>query len=174
MRKKIMITVLFASLALTTSCGYRLSGTGLLVPEGTKTIAIPSFINNTNEPYVDLEVTKAVTDEFMVDGRLRVVDVEAAELVLRGRVSKYEVKAISYTASNYVQQYQVRLVVDVSLDDLRSKKTIWREAGIETVIANYSVAIGDITATKVAKEAAIRKSSQDIGSTVRSRVLEGF
>lgn len=175
MLNKITIAVLFASLAITTACGYRLSGTGLLVPEGTKTIAVPGFINLTNEPYVDVEVTKAVTDEFIADGRLRVVDVESTELVLRGRVVKYEVTALSYTASNYVQQYRVRLVVDVSLEDLRSKKVLWSEAGIEAVfIADYKVTIGDITTTKTAKEASIKKTSQDIAWTLRSRVLEGF
>jgi outer membrane lipopolysaccharide assembly protein LptE/RlpB len=175
MRNKIMISVLFASLAVASACGYRLSGTGLLVPEGTTTIAVPGFINNTNEPYVDVDVTKAVTDEFIADGRLRVVDVETADIVLRGKVVKYEVAALSYTADSFAQQYQVRLVVDASLDDLRSKKTLWKENGIEAVfISDYKVTIGDITATKIAKEVAIKKASQDIAWTLRSRVLEGF
>jgi outer membrane lipopolysaccharide assembly protein LptE/RlpB len=175
MRKKITIALVLALLTSAPACGYRLSGTGLLVPEGTKTIAVPGFINLTNEPYVDVEVTKAVTDEFIADGRLRVVDVEAAELVLRGKVARYDVTALSYTASNYVQQYRVRLVVDVSLQDLRSKKILWSEAGIEAVfIADYKVTIGDITSTKTAKEASIKKTSQDIAWTLRSRVLEGF
>ncbi len=175
MRKKIIIIVLLASLLGVYACGYRLSGTGLLVPEGTKTIAVPGFINNTNEPYVDVDVTVAVTNEFIADGRLRVVDVESADLVLRGKVVKYEVTALSYTANATVQQYQVRLVVDASLDDLRSKKTLWKESGIEAVfISDYKVTIGDITVTKIAKEVAIKKASQDIAWTLRSRVLEGF
>jgi outer membrane lipopolysaccharide assembly protein LptE/RlpB len=175
MRNKTIVVMLFTSLVVVPSCGYHLSGTGLLVPEGTKTIAVPGFINNTNEPYVDVAVTVAVTNEFIADGRLRVVDVESADLVLRGKVVKYEVTALSYTASSTVQQYQVRLVVDASLDDLRSKKTLWKENGIEAVfISDYQVTIGDITATKIAKEAAIKKASQDIAWTLRSRVLEGF
>jgi hypothetical protein len=122
-----------------------------------------------------VEVTKAVVDEFIADGRLRVADVEAADIVLRGKVVRYEVAALSYTADSFVQQYQVRLVVDASLDDLRSKKTLWREAGIEAVfISDYPVYIGNISATKVVKEAAIKKASQDIAWTLRSRVLEGF
>jgi outer membrane lipopolysaccharide assembly protein LptE/RlpB len=170
----VMLVMVLAVAALP-SCGYHLSGTGLLVPEGTRTIAVPGFINNTNEPYVDVEVTKAVTDEFIADGRLRVVDVETADIVLRGKVVKYEVVALSYTASSYVQQYRVRIVVDAYLDDTRSKKVLWRESGIEAVfISDYPVTIGDITVTKIAKEAAIKKASQDIGWTLRSRVLEGF
>ena len=103
------------------------------------------------------------------------VDVETADLVLRGVVVKYEVTALSYTASSFVQQYRVRLVVNASLDDLRSKNTLWQEAGIEAVfISDYPVTIGDISATKIAKESAIKKASQDIAWTLRSRVLEGF
>jgi len=66
-------------------------------------------------------------------------------------------------------------VVNASLEDLRSKKTLWKESGIEAVfISDYKVTIGDIQVTKVAKESAIKKASQDIAWTLRSRVLEGF
>jgi hypothetical protein len=176
MQNKNIINISLLILLLTTaSCGYHLSGTGSLLPEGTKTIAVPGFINNTNEPYVDVEVTKAVADEFIADGRLRIVDLEGADLVLRGKVMKYEVIALSYTADSFVQQYRVHLVVDAVLDDLRTKKTLWKENGIEAVfISDYPVTIGNISATKVAKESAIKKASQDIAWTLRSRVLEGF
>jgi hypothetical protein len=157
------------------SCGYHLSGKGSLVPEGAKTIAVPAFINNTNEPYIDLEVTKAVVDEFIADGRLRIVDVEVADLALRGVVIKYDVTALSFTADSFVQQYRVRIVVNASLEDLKAKKVLWHENSIEAVfISDYPVTIGNITATKIAKESAIKKAGQDIAWTLRSRVLEGF
>mgnify|MGYP001586375907 FL=1 len=169
------IIILAILLMAMSSCGYRLSGKGSLVPEGAKTIAVPAFINNTNEPYVDLEVTKAVVDEFIADGRLRIVDVEAADLALRGTVVKYEVAALSFTANAFVQQYKVRIVVNATLEDLRAKKTLWRENNIEAVfISDYPVTIGDIRVTKIAKESALKKAGQDIAWTLRSRVLEGF
>jgi hypothetical protein len=174
-RNHISIIILAILLMAMSSCGYGLSGKGSLVPEGTRTIAVPAFINNTNEPYVDLEVTKAVVDEFIADGRLRIVDVEAADLALRGSVVKYEVTALSFTTDSFVQQYRVRIVVNASLEDLRAKKTLWKEAGIEAVfLSDYKVSIGDITATKSLKEKAIQKAGQDIAWTLRSRVLEGF
>ena len=169
------IIILAILLMAMSSCGYRLSGKGSLVPEGAKTIAVPAFTNNTNEPYVDLEVTKAVVDEFIADGRLRIVDVEAADLALRGTVVKYEVAALSFTANAFVQQYKVRIVVNATLEDLRAKKTLWRENNIEAVfISDYPVTIGDIRVTKIAKESALKKAGQDIAWTLRSRVLEGF
>jgi outer membrane lipopolysaccharide assembly protein LptE/RlpB len=171
---KSAITLVLLLTALT-SCGYHFSGTGSLVPAGTTSIAVPAFINNTNEPYIDVEVTKAVVAEFVNDGRLHVEDVESADLALRGTMVKYEVTPLSYTASSYVQQYRVRLVVDASLEDLHTKKVLWQEKGIEAVfISDYKVALGDITSTKIFKEQAIEKASQDIAWTLRSRVLEGF
>ncbi len=173
-----VLTVLV--LAVLTSCGYHLSGTGSIIPPGTRTIAVPAFINETNEPYIDIEVTKAVIAEFIADGRLRVADVEAADLVLRARMVKYEAVPTSYTASSYVQQYRVRLVVNAVLEDQRSKKVLWQENGIEEVfISDYPVTYDvsgrvDIASTRTVKEQAIKKAAQDLAWTLRSRVLEGF
>jgi len=36
------------------SCGYHLSGSGGIVPASAKTIAVPVFLNGTNEPFVDV------------------------------------------------------------------------------------------------------------------------
>jgi hypothetical protein len=178
MRRTGMVLVL--SLMTLTSCGYHRSGTGMLLPAGTGSIAIPAFINNTNEPYLDVDVTKAMVAEFVTDGRLHVEDVESSDLVLRGTVTRYMATPMSYTPSSYVQQYRVSIVVGAVLEDQRSKKVLWQEQGIEGVfIAEYPVAYNtsgqaEISATKVAKDEAITKAAQDIASTVRSRILEGF
>ena len=166
---------LCAATFLLSSCGNHQSGTGSLLPEGTKTIAVAAFINDTNEPYVDVEVTKAVVDEFMADGRLRVMDPEAADLQLSGKVTKFEITALSYTRDSYVQQYKVQILVDVVLNDKRTKTILWKERGIQAVfISDYPVTVGDIRATKVVKDSAMKKAAQDIAWTLRSRVLEGF
>jgi outer membrane lipopolysaccharide assembly protein LptE/RlpB len=172
---------------LVSSCGYHLSGTGDLVPEGTKLIAIPVFMNGTNEPYVDVEVTQAVVREFMTDGRLKVVSPEEAELVLHGTVTKYGVVPLSFTDLSHVQQYKVNLTVDARLEDLRTKKVLWQEKGITSLfISDYSVAYtaptttvsindaANISQTKISKETAIQKASRDIAWTIRGLVLEGF
>ena len=182
---KSALVVLLAMLA--SSCGYHLSGTGGLVPEGTRLIAIPVFINGTNEPYVDVEVTRAVVQEFLTDGRLKVVSPEEAELVLHGKVTRYEVQPLSYTAASHIQQYKVGLTVDASLEDVRTKKVLWHEKGIKSLfLSDYSVAYSIITAptgtneaanisqTKISKEEAIQKASRDIAWTIRGLVLEGF
>jgi outer membrane lipopolysaccharide assembly protein LptE/RlpB len=178
--KKTIAGIALALIAIAPACGYHFSGTGGIVPEGVKTISIPVFFNATNEPYVDVDVTQAVVEEFLADGRLKVVSLEDADLALRGRIVKYEAIPVAYNPQSYVQQYLIHLVVDANLEDLRSKKILWQEKHIESsFISEYPVSYSaagtvDITATKVAKDAAIMKASQDIAWTLRSRVLEGF
>jgi hypothetical protein len=160
---------------LLSSCGYRFASVGGIVPEDARTIAIPAFINGTAEPYVDVEVTKAVVNEFLTDGRLKVVSAETADLVLRGRVTKFDITPSAYTTDNYVQSYTVSIGVNVSVEDVKTHKPIWQEKGIGSVFnAGYSVSVGNITATKIAKEAALKSASRDVASTLRSRLLDGF
>ncbi len=170
----IVIFAVFAALFVS-SCGYRATPVGGIVPEKAKTIAIPVFINGTNEPYVDVEVTKAVVEEFLTDGRLQVVSLEAADVVMRGRVVRFDLIPLSYTLDSYVQQYQVNISVNVSIEEAKTQKILWQERGLSTIfVSSYPVSIGDITATKIAKDGAIKNASKDIASTLRSRVLEGF
>jgi hypothetical protein len=167
--------VLLVLSMLLSSCGYRFTSAGGIVPEDAKTIAIPAFINGTAEPYVDVEVTKAVVNEFLSDGRLQVVSSEAADLVLTGSVTKFDITPASYTSDNYVQSYTISLGVDVTVEDVKVHKIIWQEKGIGPVfVSNYLVTLGDITKTKIAKESAIKSVSRDVASTLRSRLLEGF
>lgn len=170
-----VIMVLLALLVLLSSCGYGFTPAGGVIPEGSRSIAIAVLVNGTNEPFVDVEATKAVVDEFLADGRLKVVRPESADLVLKGTVVKFELTPQAYTADSYVQQYLVRIVVDVKLENAKTRQVIWQESGLSSVfISSYSVTIGDITATKIAKEAAMIKASQDVARTIRSRVLDGF
>ena len=174
-RPSVFITVLLALSMLLSSCGYRFTPVGGVVPEDSRTIAILSFVNSTNEPYVDVEVTKAVVDEFLADGRLKVISSEAADLVLKGSVTKFDMIPSGYTADNYVQSYTVSLVVNVTVEDGKTHKLIWQEKGLGSVfVSSYSVTLGDITSTKIAKESALKSASRDVASTLRSRLLEGF
>jgi len=169
------VLVLLALSMLLPSCGYRFTPVGGVVPESARTIAILTFVNGTNEPYVDVEVTKAVVDEFIADGRLKVISSEAADLVLKGSVTKFDMTPSGYTTANYVQSYTVSIGLNVTVEDVKTHKIIWQEKGLGSVfVANYSVTLGDITGTKIAKGTALKTASRDVASTLRSRLLEGF
>jgi outer membrane lipopolysaccharide assembly protein LptE/RlpB len=156
------------------SCGYRLSQFGSVIPQNARSLTVLAFMNMTNEPAVDVEVTNAVVKEFLADGRMQVTDREEADLVLRGSVVSYQEVPLSYTADSYVQQYSILIRVEARLED-RSGKIIWREKELASgLISSFAVTLGDISATRSARENALRKASRDIAWTIRSRILEGF
>ncbi len=171
-----VVVLLLISLVLSlTSCGYHFSSLGTAVPQGAKTIAISVFINDTTEPYVDVDVTKAIVDEFLTDGRLNVVSEEAADLVLRGHVTRFDLSAQAYTAASYVQAFNVAITVKISVEDTKTQKLILKDVPItDYFTSTYTVILGEISQTKIAKEAAVQSACQDLASTVRSRVLDGF
>lgn len=175
LRVVFVVFFLFSVLLLSTSCGYHFTSIDGIVPQGAKTIAIPVFINNTMEPYVDVEVTKAIVEEFLTDGRLKVVSVDAADLVLRGRVTRFDLTAQAYTADTHVQSYNVGIGVSISIEDTRTQKLILKDTPFASVFTStYAVTLGDISQTKIAKDGAMKNACKDIASTLRSRVLEGF
>jgi hypothetical protein len=176
MRNRNVIPIIFIALAfVVSSCGYRFTPVGGIVPEGARTIAIPVFLNGTNEPYVDTELTRAVVDEFLSDGRLKVVSLEAADLILRGKVTKFDVTPVAYTADSRVQTYNISINVSLSLEDAKTQKALLQDQGLGSIfVSSYAVTLGDISATKTAKETAIKSASKDLASSIRSRVLEGF
>lgn len=162
-------------LLLVTSCGYHLTPVGGVVPEHAKSISIPVFLNATSEPTIDTSVTQAVVEEFLSDGRLKLASIEAADVIMRGRVLRFELVPLSYNVDAYVQQYSVKIVLDVSVENAKTHATLWQERELSTVfITSYPVTIGDVRATRLAKDDAVGRACRDVASTLRSRILEGF
>jgi outer membrane lipopolysaccharide assembly protein LptE/RlpB len=62
--KNIIVAVTLAVIVTVPACGYHLSGTGGIVPQGEKTLAVPVIFNATYDPYEDVELTQAVVEEF--------------------------------------------------------------------------------------------------------------
>ena len=69
--------LLFAiSCSLFYGCGYHLVGTGKNLPTHLRTISIPVFKNTSTQPEIHRELTSAILQSFISDGRLKVVKKE--------------------------------------------------------------------------------------------------
>ena len=118
-----------------------------------------------------VEVTKAVVEEFLADGRLRVVSSEDAELVLKGMVIKFELTRCPIRPIPMFKRTGSASVMNVSIEDVKAEEDSGRRKGSSPVfISDYAVTHRrHYGATKIAKEVAIKKASQDIAWTLRSR-----
>ena len=155
-------------------CGYRLAGTGSLLPSDAKTIAIPIFRNQTSEPALEATLTRYVKEEFLTHHRLRVINsISEADLVLKGIILSYSLTPLSFDRDTKgALEYRVKILLDITLEDLRSTKVLWREPGLETTAEFF--ASDDTSARQVAQDRAVAEASQHLAEELIHRVLEGL
>ncbi len=100
--------LLIAGLLALSGCGYALEGTrrtGSL--KDARSISIPAFINESGEPGLDITITNAVRSGFLTDGRLRVIESSAADVVLVATIREYRLEPIGFSGTDQVQRYRV-------------------------------------------------------------------
>ena len=88
-------------------CTHYSMSSGLI--GGIRTVAIPTAENETSEVDVAQRLTDRVSDAFLADGRLRVVDEESADALLLLRLERLEDAPFPFTASEVTEQYRFRL-----------------------------------------------------------------
>lgn len=102
--------LLFFLIILTSGCTFNFSGFN---PRSTKSIAIPVFENETNRYGIEETMTKSLTDAFIQDNRLRVIDRKKAGTVLLGKITSYTRTPFSYDNKNNVKDYKIEMGMDL-------------------------------------------------------------
>ncbi|HTB34223.1 MAG TPA: LptE family protein, partial [bacterium] len=88
---------------------------------------IPPFENKTGQPLLENDLTKKVIQDFIVDGRLKVVPAAQADAELDGTIQRYDRLVLTYSADStqVPQQYKIQIAVDVDFTDLHTGKVLW-------------------------------------------------
>ncbi|MEC7786206.1 MAG: LptE family protein, partial [Nitrospinota bacterium] len=121
--KKRNWSLLFAiSCSLFYGCGYHLVGTGKNLPVHLKSISIPVFKNTSSQPEIHRELTSAILQSFISDGRLKVTKKENADLVMDGTLSYYNKRAVSFNSQDLVADFIIEIEVELEvLDQVKNK-----------------------------------------------------
>lgn len=94
----IWVTILLA--LITSACGYHTAGKASLIPTEVKTIAIPSFVNQTQTYRIESILTEAVVREFNTRTKFRITsDPDGADAVLRGTVTSTQLAPVTYDSN---------------------------------------------------------------------------
>ena len=150
-------------------CGYSFQGT---LPDHVKTIAVPIFVNRTQQPAVEGVITRAIVDAFATNGRLRVVRPEDADSILEGEVLQYTVGAIAVDPSLNVQQYRLGVTLNLRMRDVRLNKLLFEQAHFSEQ-ADFLVA-GSVAQTLSIEAAALQQAAREIARSVVSLALDRF
>ena len=138
MRLKSGFLVSLSVLALT-GCLYGFAGGGL--PPGIKTVAVLPFDNQTPEPTLTQEISRAVREAVEQRLGLRQSVEQRADAVVRGSITRYEPDLpVAYTggdSSVTVTRRQVEITVSVQIMDQKQGKALWERNGL-TVRGDYA------------------------------------
>lgn len=166
--KKLILAFL---LILMGGCGYQLVGKETHVPPGINSLSIPTFVNKTFEPGIEIPFTQAFLKEFIKDRRVKVVDRRQADSILEGVIKSFAIYSISYDPSNYVLEYRTIIVIDLTLRN-RNGEAIWVEKDL-TETRYYRVS-SNVMANEANKAAAIQEIGKSVAERIRNRFFYQF
>jgi len=113
-----------ASLLLVGGCAYSFNPSS--IPGHLKTVQIPVASNETLEAQLSEELTQALTDRFVTDNTLRVVQKDA-DSVLESDITGYENRVFGFNSQQQADEYLVRVIVKMTFRDRVKNKEIWSD-----------------------------------------------
>ena len=167
----LLYTLLFTLYTIFTGCA---SGpyepAKQVLPANIKKIAIETFKNSTVYYGMEEKLTRNITDEFIQDGRLAVVNPDQADGIMRGEIKRYVLEPLTYDENHVAKEYKLWIIVDISLTDKVKNEVVWIEKNLEGNYRFFNVGIpGGITEDE-ARVIIWDKLSRDI----LKRTIQGF
>lgn len=166
---KCLFAILFVILVW--GCGYQLVGKETHLPPGISSIAVPTFINKTLEPGIEIPFTQAFLREFILDRRVKVVDRKEADSVLEGFINYYEFHAVSFDRSGRALEYQTNVRADLVLKR-RDGEILWREKDLSET--RWYRTSPDVLTNEANKDAALQQIGQLMAERIRNRFFFNF
>jgi outer membrane lipopolysaccharide assembly protein LptE/RlpB len=152
-------------------CGYQLVGKETHLPPGISSISIPTFINKTLEPGIEIPFTQALLKEFILDRRVKVVDRKEADSFLEGIIKSYSFYAVSFDRSGLVLEYQANVVADLTLKK-RDGEILWSEKNLSET--SWYRASSNVLTNEASKDASLREIGRLMAERIRNRFFYNF
>lgn len=107
-----------------------------------QTIAVPAFHNRSAEYDLQAPLTNAVIRKFVNDGRLEVVALDQADLVLEGVILDYKLRGLIYDEQDEVTQFLCVVLAGARLTDRKTGKVLWEDPQMAGETTFYTRASG--------------------------------
>jgi outer membrane lipopolysaccharide assembly protein LptE/RlpB len=159
------VLVLGAVLYLSGCAGYRLGST---LPPGINVVHIPTFVNKTSEPRLEIETTQATIREVQRDGTLSVSDLEKSDVVLNVSLIGFRLDSLRYQTDRTTTTEEYRLTITAALTltsratgEVMTSNTVRGEADF--------VPAGDLSS---AKRDAMPVAARDLAHDIVESIVE--
>jgi len=136
MSRKVLFLLSIVSLAACSPSEMRYQPAPQLLPTHIKTIAIRPISNKTQQFGLEDKLTLRVVDEFLRDGRYRIVPENQADGVVVGEVMRYILTPIQYDSNGVATVYKLQVLLNLQFIDRTANSILWEEKNLEAV-QNY-------------------------------------
>ncbi len=153
-------------------CGYRFAGEGWGLPSEIRSIAVPTFNNETYEAGIETIVTNALLRELIKDRRLKVVGQDEADAIMEGTVTSFTTSSVAYDPTGVVLEYRTWVTLDVMVRRNRKGEILWRQRGLSES-AVYRVS-SEVLLTEAEKGRAIQTIAEKLARRIRRGLFEGL
>jgi len=161
-------------LLVSTGCGYHTAGHTVTLPDNVKTIAVPSFVNDTRTYKIEQTLTAAVVREMVTRTHYQILNRpdSEADATLRGEVLSSSASPLTYDSqTGRAASVLVTVSMKVSLTD-KSGKVLYQNPAY-LFREQYQVS-RELTSFFEEDSPALERLSQDFARTLVSNILEGF
>ncbi len=174
MIKRFFIAALIGSTLLAASCGYHTTTHYVRLPDSVHTIAVPAFVNQTNNYRLEQIMTAAVVREFVTRTKFRIISEAGpdADATLHGAVVSAQLAPLTYDSqTGRASSALVTVTMRVSLVD--RKGTILFDNPSYTFREQYQVS-RELTSFFEDDSPAVDRLSRDFARTLVSNILEAY
>lgn len=156
---------------LMVGCGYHVAGKsgGNRFIEGVESVSVPIFGNISGNADVERVITSAIADEFLNAVKLK----DKPDAILKGVVKNYDITPVSFNKSDVVSEYRLTVVMSVKLVKISDGTVVWHDENMIDY-EDFRVDTSNVSATKDAESAALRKIAKDTARLLRERIAAGF
>ncbi|MFC1674637.1 LPS assembly lipoprotein LptE [Candidatus Omnitrophota bacterium] len=181
-RSRLLVSFLLSFLTvLAAGCGYT---TRSAIVSRFQNIYVAQFVNKIDitqdsdvgnkyriyRPMLETDITRAVINKYLLDGNLRPIKEESADVSLTGELVEFRKDPLKYTDNDEVEEYRVNVAVNLRLWDNKSNELVWEEnrfTGDATYFTSYSR-----TETPTSESAAITEAITDLARRIVERTVE--
>lgn len=105
-------------------CGYQVGAP--FSPE-IRSVHVPVFKSNSSRRFLEYQLTESVQKQIQQRSHMRLVDEEDADTRLTGRIVDLRKTALGQTQYSDARELQVNLQVEMTWEDLRTKKILFQQ-----------------------------------------------
>jgi hypothetical protein len=180
MKRAAFLLLLFLGGLVVAGCGYttRANITAL----DYRTIYVAPFDNKidvtgennegsrfkTTFPMMENTVKNAVVDRFILDGTLKIVKEEAADVTLKGSLVNYRRDSLRESSSDTPEEYRTTIFVDMTLTNNKTGKVVWEKKSFAGDSTYYTTGQFVKTESQAVQDAAHDLARRTVEMTVEA------